>query len=189
MATNTTRNEAMSRDELETNIARVLRWVMIAFFFFVTVFPFYWMVNLSFRPEQDIQTNPTKLFPSWDNIETTLHPVGCWIRYGRDEPYTQDEMSRMLLERNATPALMNEFGLSLLVIEPETLATVYTLVAEDDLTDVQRRNVLANAENVPEGFVLVEDIPEQPETEYLAIPSDEGTAEQEPFVTQPTSSE
>lgn len=86
MATNTTRNEAMSREELETNIARVLRWVMIVFFFIVTVFPFYWMINLSFRPEQDIQTNPTKLFPSWDNIQTTLHPVGCWIRYGRDEP-------------------------------------------------------------------------------------------------------
>ena len=184
MATNTTRNEAMSREELETNIARVLRWIMIVFFFIVTVFPFYWMINLSFRPEQDIQTNPTKLFPSWDNIQTTLHPVGCWIRYGRDEPYTQDEMSRMLLERNSTPALMDEFGLSLLVIQPETLPTVYSLIDEADLTDAQRRNVLANAENVPEGFVLVEEIPEQPETEYLAIPSDEVTSEQEAFVTQ-----
>lgn len=186
MATNNTRNREMTREELETNIARVLRWVMIVFFFFVTVFPFYWMVNLSFRPEQDIQTNPTKLFPSWDNIQTTIHPVGCWIRYGRDDLYTQQEMVSILLERNTTPALMEEFDLSLLVIEPEILPTVYSLVAEADLTDAQRRNILADAENVPEGFALVEDIPTQPETEYIALPSDEVTAEQEPFVTEYT---
>lgn len=186
MATNNTTNREMTREELETNIARVLRWVMIVFFFFVTVFPFYWMVNLSFRPEQDIQTNPTKLFPSWDNIQTTIHPVGCWIRYGRDDLYTQQEMVSILLERNTTPALMEEFGLWLLVIEPEILPTVYSLVAEADLTDAQRRNILADAENVPEGFALVEDIPTQPETEYIALPSDEVTAEQEPFVTEYT---
>lgn len=182
MATNNT-NQEFSREELETNIARVLRWVMIVFFFIVTVFPFYWMVNLSFRPEQDIQTNPTKLYPSWDNIQTTLHPVGCWITYGRDEAYTQDEMGRLLLERNETPDLMQEFGLSLLVIESDTLPTTYSLVAEADLSDAQRRDILENAENVPEGFVLVEDIPEQIPTEYIALPTEEVTTEQEAFVT------
>ena len=75
MAENKTKNTEFSREEFETNIARGLRWFMIVFFFIVTVFPFYWMVNLSFRPEQDIQTNPTKLAPSWSDIQTTMHPV------------------------------------------------------------------------------------------------------------------
>ena len=55
---------------------------------------------------------------------------------------------------------MTEYGLSLLVIEPEILPTIYSVVAETDLTDAQARDVIEGAENVPEGFVLVEDIPE-----------------------------
>lgn len=174
----------MSREELETKIARVLRWVMIVFFFIVTVFPFYWMLNLSFRPEQDVQTNPTRLFPTWNNIQTTLHPIRCWIQYGRDEPYTQQEMVNNLMQNESSPALMNEYGLSLLVIVPETLPTTYSVVAEEDLTSEQSSNVIDNAENVPEGFVLVENVPEQPQTQYIAIPSDEVTEEQQAYVTE-----
>lgn len=184
MAENTTQNNEFSREELETRIGVVLRWVMIVFFFIVTVFPFYWMVNLAFRPEQDIQTNPTKLVPSWDNIQTTMHPVGCWIRHGRDEAYTGDELASILLENNSTPDIMSEYGLSLLVIEPEFLPTTYSLVAEADLIDAQRRDVIEDAENVPEGFVLLEDIPDQPETEYFAVPTDQLTEEQQSYVTE-----
>lgn len=176
-------SQEFSREEFETNVARVLRWVMIVFFFIVTVFPFYWMLNLSFRPEQDIQINPTKLVPSWDDINTTLHPVGCWLRYGRDDAYTSDEMAGMLMEQESPVALMNEYGLSLLVIEPEQLPTTYTLVAEEDLTNEQRLNIVQNAEDLPEGFSLVENEPEQLPTEYLAVPTDELTSEQEAFVT------
>ncbi|MGB7342539.1 MAG: carbohydrate ABC transporter permease [Phototrophicaceae bacterium] len=175
--------QPFSREELETNIGRVLRWIMIVFFFVVTVFPFYWMVNLSFRPEQDIQTNPTKLAPSWDNIQSTVQPVGCWIRHGRDDAYTSDELATLLLEQDGTEAVMAEYGLSLLVIEPDILPTIYTLVAEADLTDAQRRDVIENSENVPEGFVLVEDIPEQESTQYIAVATEEITDEQQGYVT------
>ncbi|MEL6148254.1 MAG: carbohydrate ABC transporter permease [Chloroflexota bacterium] len=173
-----------SQEEFESNLARGARWIMIVFFTIVTVFPFYWMVNLSFRPEQDIQTNPTKLAPSAEDIQTTLHPIGCWLRYGRDEAYTSEEMVGDMVENEPVTALMSEYGLSLLVIEPETLPTTYSLVAEDELTDAQARNVIADAENVPEGFALVQDVPEQPEVEYLAMPASDITNEQEAFITE-----
>ncbi len=183
MAENKSKNTELSREEIETRIAVGLRWFMIVFFFIVTVFPFYWMVNLSFRPEQDIQTNPTKLAPSWSDIQTTMHPVGCWISHGRDEQYTQEELVSILLADSSTPDIMEEYGLSLLVIEPEILPTTYSVVAEDALTDAQSRNVIENAEDVPEGFVLVENIPDQSETEYLALPVDEVSDEQQAYVT------
>ncbi|MEM6282120.1 MAG: carbohydrate ABC transporter permease [Chloroflexota bacterium] len=176
-------NREFSQEEFESNMARVARWVMIVFFSIVTIFPFYWMLNLSFRPEQDIQTNPTKLAPSREDIQTTMHPVGCWFRYGRDEAYTPDEIVAGMLERESATALMAEYGLSLLVIEPEELPITYSIVPEDDLTDAQQRNIVADAENVPDGSVLVANIPEQPETEYLAVPTDDVTAEQEAFLT------
>ncbi|MEM6527818.1 MAG: carbohydrate ABC transporter permease [Chloroflexota bacterium] len=176
-------NREFSQEEFESNMARVARWVMIVFFSIVTIFPFYWMLNLSFRPEQDIQTNPTKLAPSREDIQTTMHPVGCWFRYSRDEAYTPDEIVAGMLERESATALMAEYGLSLLVIEPEELPITYSIVPEDDLTDVQQRNIVADAENVPDGSVLVANIPEQPETEYLAVPTDDVTAEQEAFLT------
>lgn len=180
---NRNQSQSFSQEEIESRIAQFLKWFMIVFFVIVTVFPFYWMLNLSFRPEQDIQTNPTKLAPSMSDIQTTLHPVGCWLRYGRDEQYMPTEMASMLMADNTAPDLMSEYNLSLLVIEPEPIPTTYSIVAESDLTDAQQRNIVANAENVPEGFVLVEDVPEQPETEYLAVPTDSITEEQQAFVT------
>ncbi|MGB1288395.1 MAG: carbohydrate ABC transporter permease, partial [Aggregatilineales bacterium] len=136
-----------------------------------------------FRPEQDIQTNPTKLAPTAEDIQTTLHPVRCWLTYGRDDAYTPQEMSTMLLADNDSATLMQEYRLSLLVIEPEIAIPTYTLVAEDDLTDAQQRDVVDSAENIPDGFVLVEDMPPQGEVEYLAISTDEITEEQQAYVT------
>lgn len=75
-----------SREEIETLIGRVLKYILIAFFAIITVFPFYWMVNLSLRPEQDVLTHPTRLYPTLENLQTTLGPVGCWLRYGTDDP-------------------------------------------------------------------------------------------------------
>ncbi|MEO1441025.1 MAG: carbohydrate ABC transporter permease, partial [Chloroflexota bacterium] len=96
---------------------------------------------------------------------------------------TSEEVVGDMVENEPVTALMSEYGLSLLVIEPETLPTTYSLVAEDELTDAQARNVIADAENVPEGFALVQDVPEQPEVEYLAMPASDITNEQEAFIT------
>lgn len=77
--------QAVSQEEIETFIGHQIKNVLIVFFAVVTIFPFYWMLNLSMRPEADILTNPTKLVPTSEDIRTSLHPVGCWLRYGTDE--------------------------------------------------------------------------------------------------------
>jgi multiple sugar transport system permease protein len=75
----------LTREEIESRIAAWLKWILIVLFAIITIFPFYWMLNLSLRPEQDILTNPTKLVPTLEDIQATLHPVGCLIRFGTDE--------------------------------------------------------------------------------------------------------
>ncbi len=74
-----------TREEVEIFIGQQIKNLLIVFFAIVTIFPFYWMLNLSMRPEADILTNPTKLAPTAEDIRTSLHPVGCWLRYGTDE--------------------------------------------------------------------------------------------------------
>lgn len=85
--------QRFSREEVETAIGRVLRWILIIFFAAVTIFPFYWMLNLSLRPETDVLTNQTRLFPTAENIQTTLHPVGCWLRFGTDDLEENPDLS------------------------------------------------------------------------------------------------
>ena len=41
---------AVTRDRVETRVFGVLRWVVIVFLLLITLFPFYYMVLLSFRP-------------------------------------------------------------------------------------------------------------------------------------------
>ncbi len=58
----------ISREHLEMRIGRTLKWVFIALFMFMTAFPFYWMLNLSVRPIEDVLRNPTRLIPSLDQL-------------------------------------------------------------------------------------------------------------------------
>jgi len=85
MANTTTQTKQWTREEIESLIGRVIKYALIIFFAIITIFPFYWMLNLSLRSEQDVLTNPTKLAPTWEDIQGTLQPVGCWLRYGTDE--------------------------------------------------------------------------------------------------------
>ncbi len=72
----------MSREEIELAIARVLKWVLIAFFLVITVFPFYWMLNLSARPFSDVLQHPTQLIPSLDQIAKAPDAfVAVWNDY------------------------------------------------------------------------------------------------------------
>jgi len=119
--------QSMSQEEIQSQISRVLRWGFIIFFAFVTTFPFYWMFNLSVRPEQDIQTNPTKLAPTLEDLETTFHPVRCWIQYGTDDPeensglpenctnvFNQSSFTIVLVEQGFPPFILNSLILALL---------------------------------------------------------------------------
>ncbi len=59
----------MSRDAVERRVFGVLRPVIIALLLIVTVFPFYYMVMLSFRPLDSVLQNPGALWPAWDEID------------------------------------------------------------------------------------------------------------------------
>lgn len=62
------RRTPLTREVIETRIARVIKWFFIALFVLMTAFPFYWMLNLSVRPIGDVLQNPTRLFPTGDQL-------------------------------------------------------------------------------------------------------------------------
>jgi len=128
-AVTATGQKQWTREEVESLIGKILRWALIAFFAIITVFPFYWMLNLSVRPEQDVVTNPTKLFPTSQDIQATFHPVGCWLRYGTDEVaanpnlpescegvFTQSSFTIVLVEQGFPPFIRNSVVLSILTV-------------------------------------------------------------------------
>ena len=53
----------LSREVVETRILGVLKWVTIAFFVIATLFPFYYMVELSVRTIEDVALDPAALWP------------------------------------------------------------------------------------------------------------------------------
>lgn len=59
-----------SREQFELLVARVLKVLGVLFFAAISVFPFYWMVVLSFRPLQNVLREPTRLVPPWEEIRT-----------------------------------------------------------------------------------------------------------------------
>lgn len=71
------RKNAFSRELFERRLGLIVKWLSILFFFVVTVFPFYWMFNLSFRPFQDVLTDPTRMVPRAQDIQTVLAPLRC----------------------------------------------------------------------------------------------------------------
>lgn len=144
-----------TREERELLMGRVLKWVLIVFFAFITIFPFYWMVNLSLRPEGDIITNPTKPFPTLEDIQITLHPVGCWLRYGTDNPdvnsdlpddcvnvFGQSSFTIVLVQQGFPPFIGNSLLLALLTV---VLTLLLAIPAAYAITRLQfgGRNVMS----------------------------------------------
>lgn len=62
------RSRPWDRDRVETLILRVLKWVIIAGFVAVTLFPFYYMLLLSLRTIQELLLSPAALFPSLKDL-------------------------------------------------------------------------------------------------------------------------
>ncbi|NDJ62151.1 MAG: carbohydrate ABC transporter permease [Chloroflexi bacterium] len=88
-----------SREEIETVIARVLKWFFIIFFVITTAFPFYWMLTLSVRDMGDVLLNPTRLFPTLDQL------ANFW------EPY-----QAVLVDFNFSLYIGNSLALSVVVV-------------------------------------------------------------------------
>jgi len=67
-----------TRDRVERSVLGVLRWVFIAFFLVVTLFPFYYMLLLSIRPIEDLILRPGSLDFGQFTVDTyreVLSPV------------------------------------------------------------------------------------------------------------------
>ena len=63
----------MNRDHVERRVLGVLRPAIIVGLLVITVFPFYYMVMLSFRPLGSVLQNPGALWPSWAEINITTY--------------------------------------------------------------------------------------------------------------------
>lgn len=69
-----TTTRRLSREEIEIRVGRALKWALIVFFILTTAFPFYWMLNLSIRDIGDVLQNPTRLFPTLEQIANFTRP-------------------------------------------------------------------------------------------------------------------
>lgn len=67
----------LSRDIVERRIGRFVKAASIVLLTIIAVFPFYWMINMSFRPYGDVQVNPLRMVPRWEDILTVLAPLTC----------------------------------------------------------------------------------------------------------------
>jgi multiple sugar transport system permease protein len=61
------------RDRVETVVFRVLRWVFIAIFLAVTLFPFYYMVLLSVRPIESLLLEPARVWPTVHDLTVSTY--------------------------------------------------------------------------------------------------------------------
>ena len=59
---------AITRAEFEERLFGTLKWLSVAFFVIIAVFPLIYMVSLSFKPIQDLLLDPGKFWPSLDQI-------------------------------------------------------------------------------------------------------------------------
>jgi multiple sugar transport system permease protein len=62
------RRSRWTREEVESRIITVLKWIGVVFFVTVTVFPFLYMVLLSVRPIADLARDPGQLFVTYDEV-------------------------------------------------------------------------------------------------------------------------
>lgn len=63
----------MTRDEFENRFFGILKWVSVAFFVVITVFPLIYMIGLSFKPISELLRDPASFMPTWSDI-TSLDP-------------------------------------------------------------------------------------------------------------------
>ena len=72
----------MSRERIEVFLIKVFKVIGIAFFAFISIFPFYWMLVLSIRPLQNLLTDPARLVPTVEEIGSLEPYRGVWVEQG-----------------------------------------------------------------------------------------------------------
>jgi multiple sugar transport system permease protein len=63
----------VSRLAVEERVLKVSRWVVIAFLVVITVFPFYYMLMLSFTPIQELLLHPSRLYVSASDFTVSTY--------------------------------------------------------------------------------------------------------------------
>ena len=61
----------MTRDAFENRLFGILKWLSIAFFLVITVFPLVYMISLSFKDIPEVVTNPSDVLPSLEQITSS----------------------------------------------------------------------------------------------------------------------
>jgi multiple sugar transport system permease protein len=59
-----------SRAVVEERVFGVLKWISVAFFVVISLFPLVYMVALSFKPIQELLTDPAKWWPSLEQVSS-----------------------------------------------------------------------------------------------------------------------
>ncbi|MGY1618928.1 carbohydrate ABC transporter permease [Geodermatophilus sp. SYSU D00691] len=67
------RPQGWSRYSVETRVFGVLRWVVIVFLMLFTLFPFYYMVLLSFRDLSSLVQDPSRLWPTLSELTASTY--------------------------------------------------------------------------------------------------------------------
>ncbi len=66
-----------SRERVERALGSLIRAFSILFFLVITAFPFYWMLNLSFRPYSDVLLHPLRALPRAIDVASVFAPLTC----------------------------------------------------------------------------------------------------------------
>jgi multiple sugar transport system permease protein len=104
-----------SRDAVETQVFRVLRWVVIAFLLVITLFPFYYMVLLSLRPLNEVVQDPGAL---WVGPSEVILDSYDSVLAGADE----GGQGFLQFMRNSAVVAFSTVALTLLVAIPGSYA-------------------------------------------------------------------
>ena len=62
-----------SRIQIERRVLGVARWIVIVFLTVISVFPFYYMIELSFVPIQDLLLHPGRLWVPWHQLTASTY--------------------------------------------------------------------------------------------------------------------
>ena len=100
---------------LKGGLAKSMKILSILFFLFITLFPFYWMLNLSFRPYGDVSINPSRMIPHWDDIKMVFAPLSCLASSGKemcDQVISNSSYTAVLIDYNFLTFIKNSMILS-----------------------------------------------------------------------------
>jgi multiple sugar transport system permease protein len=92
----------MNRYAFETRLFAILRWVVIAFLVLITLFPFWYMLMLSFTSIQDLQLHPGRLVPALDSLTLSTYVDVLRPRDAGGQGFAQLMLNSLIVATAAT---------------------------------------------------------------------------------------